>query len=102
MNRQQGTEKDFVVVKTTSYLTGRTVETLERTFDEKLAEGRSKFIVDFQETEIINSIGVSILIGIIEKVLDRQGRIYFRNLSKVNEEIFQMMGLLRYAPLMTE
>ena len=93
---------DHVVVQASSYLTGRTVESLERAFDKNLEEGRRSYIVDFRETEIINSIGISMLIGIIEKVMEHDGAIYFKNLSQVNEEIFQMMGLLRYAPLLRD
>jgi len=93
---------DHVVVKASSYLTGRTVESLEKVFDENLEAGLRSYIIDFKETEIINSIGISMLIGIIEKVMEHDGSIFFKNLSQVNEEIFQMMGLLRYAPLIKD
>jgi anti-anti-sigma factor len=98
----KGTEamsSDVVTIKTTSYLSGKAGEELEREFDRNLAMGRKNFVVDFQETEIINSIGISIIIGIIERINEQQGSIRFANLSAVNEEIFRMMGLLRYAPL---
>jgi anti-anti-sigma factor len=93
---------EHVVIQASSYLTGRTAESLEKTFDKNLGEGRKSYIIDFKETEIINSIGISMLIGIIEKVMEQDGAIYFKNLSQVNEEIFQMMGLLRYAPLIRD
>jgi anti-anti-sigma factor len=92
-------EAEVVTIHATSYLSGKSGEELEREFDRNLQEGRRDFVIDFRETEIINSIGISIVIGIIERAMDRQGSIRIANLSKVNEEIFRMMGLFRYAPL---
>jgi anti-anti-sigma regulatory factor len=92
-------EAGAVVVSTSTYLSGRAGEDLEREFERNLADGNRNFIIDFGKTEIVNSIGVSILIGIIERIIAREGTIRFANLNAVNEEIFRMMGLLRYAPL---
>lgn len=93
---------DYVHIQATSYLSGRTGEALEKEFDKKLREGKRNFVINFKETEIINSIGISIIVGIIEKIMEQDGSIYVTNLSKVNEEIFRMMGLLQYAPLVRE
>jgi anti-anti-sigma factor len=91
--------EENVVIRASSYLGGKTGEELEREFERSLGEGRRQFVIDFTDTEIINSIGISILIGIIERIMERKGSLSFSNLSQVNEEIFNMMGLLRYAPL---
>jgi anti-anti-sigma factor len=93
---------DYVVIKASSYLSGRSGEELEKEFDKNMEQGRLNFVVNFRDTDIINSIGISILIGIIEKTMEKKGSIYFTNLSRVNEELFRMMGLLRYAPLIRD
>ncbi len=94
--------ENCIVISASSYLTGHTGEDMERQFKEKIELGNRHFVINFKETEIINSIGISIIIGIIEKILEQKGTIRFANLSKVNEEIFRMMGLLKYAPLVKE
>ncbi len=94
--------EDCIVIKASSYLSGRSGEELEREFDKNLGLGRLNFVINFRDTDIVNSIGISILIGIIEKIMERNGSISFTNLSRVNEEIFRMMGLLRYAPLIRD
>jgi anti-anti-sigma factor len=93
------TVEECVVIKTTSYLGGRTGEELEKEFETSLESGKRHFVIDFRETEIINSIGISIIIGMIERIMENAGSINFANLNKTNEEILGMMGLLRYAPL---
>ena len=47
---------------------------------------------------MVNSVGVSILIGVIEKVRDARGRLSFAELTPVNEEIFRLMGLHKHVP----
>jgi anti-anti-sigma factor len=96
------TVEECVVIRANSYLGGRTGEELEKEFEASLQSGKRHFVIDFRETEIINSIGISIIIGIIERITENMGSINFANLSKVNEEILGMMGLLRYAPLVRE
>lgn len=95
-------ENGCIVIRATSYLSGRSGEEMEKEFEKNLEEGKRHFVINFQDTEIINSIGISIIIGIIEKTMEHKGSVRFTRLSKVNEEIFRMMGLLRYAPIIDE
>ncbi|MBI5643670.1 MAG: STAS domain-containing protein, partial [Deltaproteobacteria bacterium] len=55
-----------------------------------------KIVIDFSRTDLINSIGISILIGIIEKVKDKKGVILFSGLKQVNFEIFNIVGLTKH------
>ena len=52
------------------------------------------------ETDLINSVGISILIGVIERVRGLGGELAFSELTQVNEEIFRIMGLARHARLL--
>ena len=51
------------------------------------------------DTKIVNSIGISILIEIIEKMMDRGGKIGFCCLTPVIHKTFQIMGLANYAAI---
>jgi anti-anti-sigma regulatory factor len=91
-------EDDCITIRARSYLNARSGDALAREFEEGLATGTRHFVIDFAETDIINSIGVSAIIGIIERLLQCRGTVRCANLSPVNEEIFGMMGILKYAP----
>lgn len=74
---------------------------IERLCLEMLANGIRKLIVNFEQTELINSIGISILLGVIEAVSDSSGVLVLSNLSASNRDLFEVLGLVtsvRIAP----
>ncbi len=67
---------------------------------DRLVEGGSTtLLVDLEGTRIINSIGVSILLEILEKLMERKGRLAFCNLSPTIAKTFEIMGLSQYASI---
>lgn len=88
--------EDCVIIYTDNYLNDMEGEELESTCDAFLSKGRKKIIIDFANTELINSIGISILVGIMEKIKKRNGALFFSGLKKVNHDIFNMLGLTKY------
>ena len=56
-----------------------------------------RFVVNLHGTDLINSVGISILIGVIERVRGQGGDLAFSELTPVNEEIFRIMGFQRRA-----
>ena|SRR6185436_3990155 len=56
-------------------------------------------LLNLRETKIVNSIGISILIEIIEKMMDKGGQIAFCCLTPVINKTFQIMGLAQYAKI---
>lgn len=56
-------------------------------------------LLNLRETKIVNSIGISILIEIIEKMIDKGGKIGFCCLTPVIHKTFQIMGLANYASI---
>ena len=89
---------DTVVLYPQNYINGIEGEKLEEVCETFFAKGIKKFVIDFSETDIINSIGVSILIGIIEKIKESKGVVLFSGLSKVNLEVFRIVGLTKLIP----
>ncbi len=61
--------------------------------------GVTTLLLNLRETKIVNSIGISILIEIIEKMIDRGGKIGFCCLTPVIHKTFQIMGLANYASI---
>lgn len=61
--------------------------------------GVDTLLLNLRETKIVNSIGISILIEIIEKMMDKGGKIGFCCLTPVIHKTFQIMGLANYASI---
>ncbi|SRR5687767_4967860 len=66
---------------------------------ELMDDGVRSLLLNLRETKIVNSIGISILIEIIEKMIDKDGRIGFCCLTPVIHKTFQIMGLANYASI---
>ncbi len=105
-NKDQGLEnKDFkelddtVILYPHDYINDIEGERLEEMCDSFLAKGVKKVVIDFSDTEMVNSIGVSILIGVIERIKDKKGVILFSGLKKVNRDIFDIVGLTKLIPV---
>jgi anti-anti-sigma factor len=78
------------------YLNQLRGESIERRCQELLAGGVRNIVINFAETELINSIGISILLGVIEAVNDARGRLVLASLTQSNRELFEMLGLLSH------
>jgi anti-anti-sigma factor len=61
--------------------------------------GTRTLLLNLRETKIVNSIGISILIEIIEKMMEKGGKIAFCCLTPVIHKTFQIMGLANYAQI---
>jgi anti-sigma B factor antagonist len=64
---------------------------------ELISNGCRTLLIDLDGTRIINSIGVSILLEIMEKLLDDKGQLAFCNLTPTISKTFEIMGLVQYA-----
>jgi anti-anti-sigma factor len=64
---------------------------------ELIDKGCDTLLIDLDGTRIINSIGVSILLEIMEKLLEDKGRLAFCNLTPTISKTFEIMGLVQYA-----
>lgn len=62
-------------------------------------QGCGTLLIDLDGTRIINSIGVSILLEIMEKLIEENGRLAFCNLTPTISKTFEIMGLVQYATI---
>jgi anti-anti-sigma factor len=79
-----------------AYLNQLRGEVLEHHCQDLLGKGVRRLVINFEETELINSIGISILLGVIETVNSANGTLLLSNLSESNRELFEMLGLLSH------
>ncbi len=91
--------EDAAVIYPGTYLNELRGERIESRCREFLADGVRRIVINFQETELINSIGISILLGVIESVNHAQGTLVLSNLNASNRELFDMLGLMSHVEM---
>jgi len=89
----------IVVIRTSGYINNVAGEQIAETCSKKMDEGITKFLLDLKDSSIVNSIGVSIIIEIIEKLQDVNGHIGYYNLAPIVAKTFKIMGLVQYSTI---
>jgi anti-anti-sigma factor len=87
------------VVYTRGYINNIGGEEIAECVYKLMDDGVRSVLLNLRDTKIVNSIGISILIEIIEKMIDLNGRISFCCLTPVIQKTFQIMGLAQYASI---
>jgi anti-anti-sigma factor len=87
------------VLYTKGYINNVGGEEIANRAYELMDDGVRTLLLNLRETKIVNSIGISILIEIIEKMIDKGGHIAFCCLTPVIHKTFQIMGLANYAKI---
>ena len=91
--------EDAAVIYPGPYLNQLRGEDVEKQCEGLLANGVRRIVINFEETELINSIGISILLGVIESVNHVQGMLVLSNLNASNRELFEMLGLMSHVEM---
>ena len=81
------------------YINNTGGEQIADTCYELIDEGVHHFIFDLSHCVAINSIGISILIELIEKTKKLGGKLAFCNVNKTIGKAFRIMGLLQNSSL---
>jgi anti-anti-sigma factor len=90
---------DAAVIYASNYLNKFNGERIERECRQQLAAGRRALVINFRDTELVNSIGVSILMGVIDAAEQNDARLVFANASGQTLNLFEMLGLSRQVKL---
>lgn len=93
------TENKTAVVFADDYLNKLTGEKIERECKLRLDEGCTELIVNFSRTDIVNSIGVSILLGVIDSARNAGASVVFSDVNKNTVELFDMLGVSKHAAI---
>ena len=89
-------EGDTMVVCVGVYLNSLLGEEVEKVVRARLDDGGRRILLNFQGTRMVNSIGISFVIGIVEKVMEQEGRMAFCEVSRINRDLFRVTGLEKY------
>jgi anti-anti-sigma factor len=84
------------VVYASDYLNKLTGEKIERECKRRLDSGCRALVINFADTQLVNSIGISILLGIIAIAEKNDAEIIFSDVNHQTVELFEMLGLTRH------
>jgi anti-anti-sigma factor len=96
---QSRTVGEAAVIYASDYLNKLSGERIERECMRRLESGCRALIINFKDTELVNSIGVSILMGVIDAAEQNTARLIFSDVNDHNAELFEMLGLTRHVNL---
>jgi anti-anti-sigma factor len=85
------------VLEVSGYINNEGGEAIAKEARRLIEEGYHKLLFDLHATRIINSIGISLLLEVLERILEVKGTLAFCNLTPSIAKTFQIMGLAQYA-----
>jgi len=89
----------LAVVYTDGYINNQGGEEIAQAANALMEEGYRALLLNLAGNKIVNSIGISILIEVLEKVMDRKGVLAFCGLTPTIDKTFRIMGLAQYAEI---
>ncbi|HEX8558697.1 MAG TPA: STAS domain-containing protein [Pyrinomonadaceae bacterium] len=87
------------VVYAGDYVNKLSGQRIERECLTHIEGGRRALVINFRDTELVNSIGVSILLGVIDAAERRGARVAFTHVSVHTLKLFELLGLTRLVVL---
>jgi anti-anti-sigma factor len=93
---------DTSVIYASDYLNKLTGERIERECQRQLDSGCRTLVINFRDTGLVNSIGVSILMGVIDAAEESKARLVFCNVNSHTATLFEMLGLTRHVSLVPD
>jgi len=93
---------DTAIIYTSDYLNKLSGERIERECKRQLESGSRALVINFRDTELVNSIGVSILMGVIDAAEQSNARLIFSDVNSHAANLFEMLGLTRHIILVKD
>jgi anti-anti-sigma factor len=86
-----------LVIATRGYINNVGGEAIAEAFRRHFAGGVKHVVINMAQSRVVNSIGISFLIEMIETLHEAGGRLVFTNLDPAVEKMLTIMGLFRFA-----
>jgi anti-anti-sigma factor len=90
-------DRDALVIQTHGYINSDGGEKIAEECYKHIDRGTRNIVLDVEESQVVNSIGISIILEILEKVDQVGGRLTFTNMSSAIEKTLTIMGIFKYA-----
>lgn len=95
MDIEVRSQSDVKVIKLRGRLNlGAAVDSLRQTFDDLLAAGESRFVIDLEEVSMLDSSGIGLLVRCLTAAKQNGGSLKLLKPSKFAVQTLRMTGLL--------
>jgi anti-anti-sigma regulatory factor len=94
-----GNTADRHVIHAGDYLNKLAGEQIEYECRRRFEAGCKELVVDFSKTELVNSVGISILLGVIDIAAGNGAKVFFSDMNENTIELFDMLGLTRHVTI---
>lgn len=91
------TRGDCLVVATSGYVNNTGGQAIAEEFNKHFTGGVKRVVINLAQSKVVNSIGMSFLIEIIERLEEVGGKLVFTNLDPGVEKMLSIMGLFNFA-----
>ena len=89
--------QNCLVITTSGYVNNVGGEAIAAEFNSHFASGTKHVVINLAQSKVVNSIGMSFLIEIIEQLQEAEGKLIFTNLDPAVEKMLTIMGLFSFA-----
>jgi anti-anti-sigma factor len=93
---------DTAIIYASDYLNKLSGERIERECKRQLESSCRALVINFRDTELVNSIGVSILMGVIDAAEQSQARLIFSDVNSHTAKLFEMLGITRHVSIVKD
>jgi anti-anti-sigma factor len=90
------TDGPIVVMRPRGYLDCLGAEQIVEASETALRDGYRRILFDCADIRFINSVGISILVSLIQRSRDADCSLCFSNVSPVHREIFEVVGIAKF------
>ena len=94
-------EGDITILETSGYLNNFGGDRVASICKQSISECKRKLLINMENTKMVNRIGVSILIEVIEDLQGVIGKIGYYNVAPIVENTFNIMGITNYSKIYT-
>ncbi len=88
---------DIPVMKTAGNINNIAEEITMEEFSKNFSGGINKVVMDLGKSKVVNPIGISHFVDIIEKLNQSNGQLIFTNLEPTIEKTFNIMEIFQFA-----
>jgi anti-anti-sigma factor len=86
-----------LIIVTSGYVNNVGGEAIAAEFTKHFENGVKEVVINLAQSKVVNSIGMSFLIEIIEQLQEVGGRLVFSNLDPAVEKMLAIMGIFKFA-----
>ena len=86
-----------LIIATSGYVNNVGGEAIAHEFNHHFEDGIKHVVINLAQSKVVNSIGMSFLLEIMEKLEDVGGKLVFTNVDPAVDKMLTIMGIFKFA-----